>query len=117
MHVDKVAALGVPMLASYTIIKAIPDDTGEKLASAVIAKLDEHWNVIKGSEKQVECDTICMAVGLNPLNELLWQAGCEFKYIPELGEVPYFDKFYNTSADIYVAGDCASIGEASIAKG
>lgn len=117
VHVDKVAALGVPMLASYTIIKAIPDDTGEKLAGAVIAKLDEHWNVIKGSEKQVECDTICMAVGLNPLNELLWQAGCEFKYIPELGEVPYFDKFYNTSnPDIYVAGDCASIGEASIAR-
>ena len=117
VHVDKVAALGVPMLSSHTIIKAVPDKSGEKVASAIIAKLDEHWNIIKNSQQSIECDTICMAVGLNPLNELLWQAGCDFKYIPELGEVPYFDKFYTTSnPDIYVAGDCAVIGEASIAR-
>ena len=117
VHVDKVAALGVPMLSSHTIIKALPDKTGEKVGSALIAKLDEHWNIVKGSEQSIECDTICMAVGLNPLNELLWQAGCDFKYIPELGEVPCFDKFYASSnPDIYVAGDCAVIGEASIAR-
>jgi len=117
VHVDKVAALGVPMLPSHTILKALPDKTGEKVGSAIIAELDAHWNVIKGSEKTIECDTICMAVGLNPLNELLWQAGCDFKFIPELGEVPTFDKFYTTSnPDIYIAGDCAVIGEASIAR-
>ena len=117
VHVDKVAALGVPLLSSHTIIKALPDKTGEKVGSAVIAKLDEHWDIVKGSEKEIECDTICMAVGLNPLNELLWQAGCDFKYIPELGEVPSFDKFHTTSnPDIYVAGDCSVIGEASIAR-
>jgi len=117
VHVDKVAALGVPMLSSHTILKAIPDDTGERVGSAIIAKLDEHWNVISGTERTIECDTVCMAVGLNPLSELLWQAGCDFKYIPELGEVPVFDKFYTTSnPSIYVAGDCAVIGEASIAR-
>ena len=117
VHVDKVAALGVPMLPSHTILKALPDKTGERVGSAVIAELDAHWNIVKGSEKTVECDTICMAVGLNPLNELLWQAGCDFKFVPELGEVPAFDKFYATSdPDIYVAGDCAAIGEASIAR-
>lgn len=117
VHVDKVAALGVPMLASHTILKALPDDSVERVGSAVIAELDKHWNTIKGTERIIECDTICMAVGLNPLNELLWQAGCEFKFIPELGEVPAFDKFYTTSnPNIYVAGDCAAIGEASIAR-
>ncbi|MEI6079763.1 MAG: FAD-dependent oxidoreductase [bacterium] len=117
VHVDKVAALGVPMLASHTILKAVADKKGERVASAVIAQLDDQWNVVKGSEKTVDCDTICMAVGLNPLNELLWQAGCDFKFIPELGEAPIFDKFHTTSnPDIYVAGDCAVIGEASIAR-
>lgn len=117
VHVDKVSALGVPMLSSHTIIKALPDESGEKLGSAIVAKLDEHGNLIKESERTFVCDTICMAVGLNPLNELLWQAGCEFNYIPELGETPVFDRFYTTSnPDVYIAGDCAVIGEASIAR-
>ncbi|MCX6113321.1 MAG: FAD-dependent oxidoreductase, partial [Proteobacteria bacterium] len=122
VHVDKVAALGVPMMTPHTILRANSDATdengnGERVSSAVIAELDNHWNVIKGSEKTLECDTICMAVGLSPLNELLWQAGCDFKFIPELGEAPVFDKFHTTShPDVYVAGDCAVIGEASIAR-
>jgi len=117
VHVDKVAALGVPMLPSHTIIKASPDETKERVGSAVIAKLDRQWNIVEGTQQTIECDTICIAVGLNPLNELLWQAGCDFKYIPELGEIPAFDKFRKTSnPDIFVAGDSAAIGEASIAR-
>lgn len=115
VHVDKVKALGLKTYIKHTIVKAIKDEKEERVGSAVIAELDENFCVICGTEKTIKCDTICLSVGLNPLNELLWQAGCDFKYINS--EVVSFDKYRNTSVkDIFVAGDCAVIGEASIAR-
>lgn len=114
VHVKKAEALGIPIHTSHTIKKA---HGKVEVEGATIVELDDHWNEIKGTEKYLNVDTICLAVGLNPLNELLWQAGCQFHYSPELGEVPLFDKFRQTSnRDIFVAGDCAVIGEASIAR-
>jgi len=48
---------------------------------------------------------------------LLWQAGCEIKYIPELsGHVPLRDKYQETTVEgVYVAGDAAGVEEASSA--
>lgn len=64
-----------------------------------------------------ECDVICMAVGLTPTCELLWQAGCEMRYVPELaGHVAVRDRSMRTSCpDIWIAGDAAGIEEASTA--
>jgi sarcosine oxidase subunit alpha len=49
--------------------------------------------------------------------DLVRQAGCETKYVPELGGiVPVRDKLLKTSVDwIYVAGDVAGVEEASAA--
>ncbi|MBF0363688.1 MAG: FAD-dependent oxidoreductase [Oligoflexia bacterium] len=114
VHVKKIQALSVPIYTRHTIKRAIGS---ERVEGAEIVALDDKWNWILGSEKKLDVDTICLAVGLNPLNELLWQAGCEFMLIPEIGEVPSFDKYRQTSnVDIFVAGDCATIGEASIAR-
>ncbi|MBF0441014.1 MAG: FAD-dependent oxidoreductase [Oligoflexales bacterium] len=114
VHVNKAMALGIPVHTRHTIVKAHGKDCVE---GATIVKLDENWEYIKGTETYLEVDTICLAVGLNPLNELLWQAGCEFEYSDEIGEVPIFDKYRQTSnPSIFIAGDCAVIGEASIAR-
>ncbi|MBF0298024.1 MAG: FAD-dependent oxidoreductase [Oligoflexia bacterium] len=114
VHVKKIEALGVPIYTKHTIKRAYGKD---RVEGATIVALDDKWNWINGSEKDFLVDTVCLAVGLNPLNELLWQAGCEFTLVPEIGEVPCFDKYRQTSnRDIFVAGDCAAIGEASIAR-
>ncbi len=114
VHVTKLQALGVPTLTRHTVKKAHGKD---QVTGATIVKLDENWKEIAGSEQKVEVDIICLAVGLSPLNELLWQVGFDFVFVPELGEVPTFDKYRQTSnPDIFVAGDCAVIGEASIAR-
>ena len=49
--------------------------------------------------------------------EILWQMGCEMKYIPELGgHVPVRNELMQTSVPgVYVAGDVASVEEASSA--
>lgn len=58
-----------------------------------------------------------MAVGLSPLVELFFQAGCEMKFVPELGGyVPALDDCRRTSVGtIYAAGDASGVEEASSA--
>lgn len=113
VHAAKIRRLGIPILLRHTVTEAI----GERvLEGAVIQELDEKFRLI-GEPKKIECDIICMAVGLTPTTELFWQAGCEMKYVPQLcGHVPYRDKTMRTSnPDIWVAGDASGIEEASAA--
>jgi sarcosine oxidase subunit alpha len=114
VHASKLARAGVPILTRHTILEARGADHVE---SAVIARLDENWQVISGSEQELKVDVVCLAVGLSPVVDLVRQAGCETKYVPELGGiVPVRDKLLKTSVDwIYVAGDVAGVEEASAA--
>jgi len=114
VHTAKVTRAGVPFFTSHTIKKAYGTDRVEKVE---IVELDSNWQEIEGSEKTFEVDTICLAVGLTPMVELVWLAGCEFTYIGGMGGyVPIHDRFMRTTVDgIYVAGDVAGIEEASTA--
>jgi NADPH-dependent 2,4-dienoyl-CoA reductase/sulfur reductase-like enzyme len=114
VHASKVCRAGVPILTSHTVLRA---EGKEKVERAVIAEVDNTWQPIIGTEKVLEVDTICLAVGLSPLAELAWMAGCQFTYIPELGGwVPVHDENMETSLPgMYVAGDLAGIEEASTA--
>lgn len=114
VHASKLRRFGVPILTSTTIKEAMGDGRVEK---AVIVKLNEKFDEIKGSEKEITVDTICLSTGLIPSVTLLAQAGCKLKYISSLGGyVPLRDKFLKTSKEnIYVAGDVTGIEEASIA--
>jgi sarcosine oxidase subunit alpha len=113
VHAAKVRRLGVPILLRHSIKRAIGTDV---VTGAEINELDDKFNPVGQTEK-VECDTICLAVGLTPTNELLWQAGCKMKYVPFLcGQVPLRDKYMRTSnEDIWMAGDVSGIEEASAA--
>jgi len=113
VHAAKVRRLGVPILLSHSIERALGNDIVE---GAVIRELDEHFRPT-GEPEEIECDAICMAVGLTPTNELLWHAGCEMKYVPQLcGQVPLRDREMRTSnPDFWVAGDVGGIEEASAA--
>ncbi len=89
----------------------------EQVSGAIISKIDEKWQPVAGSERTLEVDTICLAVGLSPLTELLWQAGCQMNYIPELGgQVAWHDELMMTTVPgIFTAGDVTGIEEASTA--
>lgn len=114
VHASKIRRMGVPILTGYTVKEAIGKDS---LESAIIWRLDEKWNPIEGTEKEIETDVMCVSVGLSPLGELLQQAGCKMKYVPELGGVTALrNEDYETSVEgIYVAGDVAGVEEASSA--
>jgi NADPH-dependent 2,4-dienoyl-CoA reductase/sulfur reductase-like enzyme len=114
VHASKVRRAGVPILTSHTILRA---EGSLGVERAVIARVDEEWQPISGTEKTLDVDTICLAVGLSPLAELAWMAGCQFNYIPSLGGwVPVHDPDMETNLKgIYVAGDLTGIEEASTA--
>ncbi|MCD6362478.1 MAG: FAD-dependent oxidoreductase [Synergistetes bacterium] len=114
VHASKIRRLGIPIYTSHTV-KEIHGE--EYVEGATIVQVDEKWQPIEGTERYIEADLICLAVGLSPLTELLWQAGCKMKFIPELGGyVPVRNREMRTShPDIYVAGDASAIEEASTA--
>ena len=114
VHASKVRRAGVPILTGHTILAAKGDQAVER---AVIAKVDSSWQPIPGMEQTLDVDIVGLAVGLSPLAELAWMAGCQFAHVPELGGwVPVHDEEMQTSLPgLYVAGDVTGIEEASIA--
>lgn len=64
----------IPLYLSHTIVDIIGDKRVEK---AIVAKVDENRVPIKGTEKEFDCDTILLSVGLIPENELTRDVGIE----------------------------------------
>lgn len=114
VHASKVARTGVPFYLSHTIVKA----EGEEYVTGVtIAEVDSRFQFIPGTEKHFDVDTICLAVGLSPMSQLLKMAGCEMEDNPKRGgQVPICNEYGETSIKgIFVAGDVSGIEEASSA--
>lgn len=114
VHASKVRRAGVPILTGHTLVRA---EGNTEVERAVIAQVDEMWNCVAGTEQTLEVDTICLAVGLSPMAELAWMAGCRFTYLPQMGGwIPIHDSnMESTTPNLYVAGDLTGIEEASTA--
>jgi NADPH-dependent 2,4-dienoyl-CoA reductase/sulfur reductase-like enzyme/Fe-S-cluster-containing hydrogenase component 2/bacterioferritin-associated ferredoxin len=93
VHQDKILRLGIPVWTSHTV-KCVNGQN--KAESVTVVRVDEKFNPISGTEKTFIADTVLIAVGLNPVNELSDQA----------------KKF---GMDVYSAGDAFEIAEASAA--
>lgn len=93
VHKDKLIRSGVPVFTSHTVIEALGNEHVEKV---VIAQVDKNFKPVPGTERQYDCDTVLIAVGLDPVNEFTGQA--------ERVGLPVFS-----------AGDAKDIAEASAA--
>ena len=114
VHADKLKRQGVTILNSHTVIEARGKDGVEEV---VVAEVDASFQPIPGTEKRIEADTVCIAVGLTPSVELLKMADVKLTNLPKLGGfIPlHNDQMQTSDPDIYVAGDAAGIEEASSA--
>jgi thioredoxin reductase len=63
----------IPLYLSHTItdIKC----TDNRVSKVIVSEVDEAYNIIKGSEREIECDTVLLSIGLIPENELSKTAG------------------------------------------
>lgn len=93
VHADKLKRLGVPIYTSHSVVSANGQDHVE---SITIAAVDDHFNPLPGTERTFACDTILIAVGLNPVNEFTAKA-----------------RAYGLT--VFDAGDAQAIAEASAA--
>jgi len=93
VHRDKLARLGVPIYTSHTVVSANGHDAVE---SVTIARVDEAFRPVRGTERSFDCDTLLIAVGLDPVNE-------------------FFEKAREFGLPAFAAGDAEEIAEASAA--
>jgi len=93
VHLDKLRRLGVPVFTSHTVINA---EGNGKLERVTIAGIDKSFKLIAGTEKSYAVDTLLIAVGLSPVNEL-------------------YEKLDAYGIECYKAGDAEEIAEASAA--
>ena len=114
VHAAKVARTGVPFFLGYTIKKV---EGTKKVEGVTIGKVDEHFKIIPGTEIHFDVDTICVAVGLSPMSQLLKMSGCAMEDNPKRGgQVPIVDEYGETSVPcLFAAGDVSGIEEASSA--
>ena len=93
VHADKLKRLGVPIFTRHTVVCA---NGADRVDSVTIAQLDDDWNIVAGSQKTFEVDTVLIAVGLAEVNE-------------------FYLKAKQFEMDVFCAGDAREIAEASAA--
>lgn len=93
VHLDKIRRLGVPVYTSHTVLGV---EGKEHVERATITAIDSNFKPIPRSEQVFDVDTVLVAVGLSPVNELAVKA-----------------REYGIST--YCAGDTEEIAEASAA--
>ena len=64
----------IPLYLSHTVIDIVGKERIEKV---VIAKVDENRKPIPGTEREYECDTLLLSVGLIPENDISRKTGLE----------------------------------------
>ncbi len=116
VHAAKIKRAGVPVYLGYTIIEAKLGDDG-CVCGCVIAKVDEQFHPIPGTEQTLDCDTIALAAGLKPTTDLVKLANCELTFNGAFGGyIPLHNEKMETSKKgIFVAGDSTGVEEANTA--
>ncbi len=78
-----------------------------RLESVTIAQVDENFNIIKGSEKKIKCDTLLLSLGLIPENELSKNIGIK---LDNITGGPIVDQFFETNQKgVYACGNCLQV--------
>jgi NADPH-dependent 2,4-dienoyl-CoA reductase/sulfur reductase-like enzyme/ferredoxin len=93
VHKDKVLRLGVPVYTSHTVLRV---EGAGRVERIVIARADEKFRPVAGTELSFEVDTVLVAVGLSSVNEL-------------------YEEGRRLGMKVFSAGDAHEIAEASAA--
>ena len=94
----------IPLYLNHTItyIKG-----RERLESVTIAQIDKKMNVIKGTEREIKCDTLLLSLGLIPENELSIKVGVE---IDNVTGGPIVNQSFETKIPgIFACGNCLQV--------
>ncbi len=83
-----------------------------RVEAVTVAKVDALWRPVPGTERRVECDTVCLTHGFTPRLELALAAGCALTP----GRFVRVDASQRTSVTgVFAAGELTGIGGAALA--
>lgn len=94
----------IPLYLSSTITEI---KGKHRVQSAVISRVDKDRNPIPGTEKEIECDTVLLSVGLIPENELSQGAGVEMDMRTK-GPVVY-ENMETSIPGVFACGNVAQV--------
>lgn len=116
VHAAKIRRAGVPIYTGHTIVETIAGEDGG-VKQVVIAKVDDKFQPIPGTEQTMEADCVAIAAGLKPVAELLRLLNCTFTFNGVFGGyIPLHNEDMETSLKgVYVAGDSTGVEEANTA--
>ena len=87
----------------------------DSVTGVVVAKLDRRWDVVPGSQRTVECDTLAVGYGFTPQLELAVQLGCATRLDIDGSLVAVVDDEQLSSVPgVYVAGEATGVGGAAL---
>ncbi|MEG0857161.1 MAG: NAD(P)/FAD-dependent oxidoreductase [Terrisporobacter sp.] len=90
----------IPLYLSHTVTKI---KGKSRIEGITVSKVDKNMQVIEGSEKDYDCDTLILSVGLIPENELSLKAGVK---LDNNTKGPMIDENYETSVEgVFAAGN------------
>ncbi len=113
-YMKTIRKAGVPILRNHLIVRT---NGREHVEEAVVARVDQNWRVIPGTEKSFNVDAVCIGYGLVTSNELTRLAECEHVYDGKLGGyVPVrSENLETTRKGVFAVGDGAGVAGAEIA--
>lgn len=116
VHAAKIRRAGVPIYTKHTVVEAIPGEDGT-VCKVVIAKVDDHFNPIPGTEEIIEADTVTIGAGLKPATDMVKLEKCQLTFNgPFGGFIPlHNDRMETSKLGVYVAGDATGVEEANTA--
>jgi len=94
VHADKLRRFGVPLLTSHSVMRC--EGGKEGVERITVARVDEHFKPVPGTYRTFDVDTVLVAVGLNPIDEIYRQA-------------------QSFGMEVFATGDAEEIAEASAA--
>jgi len=105
---------GVRFYPGHVVAEAL--GSRDELEGVRLAALDGDLRLIPRRATDIDCDTVCLAIGLVPQIELLQILGCRLAFRSERGGfIPEIDDDQRTSLpDVFAPGDVAGVDERSV---
>lgn len=95
---------GIPLFLNHTVVEI---GGHERLSHVLVAQVDEHRNMVPGTEKKIPCDTLLLSLGLIPENELTAAVGIA---LDPTTQGPVVNQDYETSLrGVYSCGNSLQV--------
>lgn len=105
VHYRKLKRLGIPFFFEHTVVAVEGKERVERVIIAKVKFERGHLTIIPNTEKVIEADTLCLGVGLNPVNELKVMADSANQIAERKGN----------ALSYFTVGDASEIDEATVA--